>query len=141
MKQFHSFSEQQTEKIACEIAKLLKKNDIIAFKGGLGAGKTSFVRGLAKGLELRDDVSSPTFAIVNEYRGEIPLYHFDMYKINSIEDLYSTGFFDYIDTDGIIAVEWSENISAALPDKHITVEIEHSGQDERNIIISGDERF
>lgn len=141
MKQFHSFSEQQTEEIACEIAKILKKKDIIAFKGGLGAGKTAFVRGLAKGLKLRDDVSSPTFAIVNEYRGKIPLYHFDMYKINTIEDLYSTGFFDYIDTDSIMAVEWSENISAALPDKYITVEIENCGQDERNIIISGDERF
>lgn len=105
-------------------------------------GKTCFVRGLAKGLGLKDQISSPTFAIVNEYRGKIPLYHFDMYRIETLGDLYSTGFFDYLDQGGICAIEWSENIAQALPKQAITVSLSQGGTENQRIIeIAGDERF
>lgn len=139
MKSFLSHSEKQTEDIAREFAKTLKNHDVIAFLGDLGAGKTAFVRGLAKGLCIEDDVSSPTFAIVNEYSGTLPLFHFDMYRINTLGELYSIGFFDYLDRDGICAIEWSENISSALPDNAIYVEITPQGENERQIKIYTEE--
>ena len=100
-------------------------------------GKTAFTRGLAKGLGVNDGVSSPTFALVNEYSGKCNIYHFDMYRVNSWDDLYSTGFFDYIDT-GVIVIEWSENIEGALPDKSIRISISKgSSDDERLFEIEG----
>lgn len=116
-----SNSTQQTENIGEEIAKKLNGTEVIAFFGGLGMGKTAFTRGVARGLNA-DGVSSPTFAIVNEYSGKFNIYHFDMYRINSWDDLYSTGFFDYLGT-GVIIIEWSENIEAALPDDAIRITI------------------
>ena len=111
-----SYSTAETEKIAAEFAQYVKNGDCIAFVGGMGMGKTAFVRGLAKGLGLKGEVCSPTFSLVNEYRSpNTTLYHFDMYRITSLDDLYSTGFFDYLDTDAVLAVEWSENITDALP--------------------------
>ena len=94
MPTFKTKSTYETEKLAENISHILKKGDTIAFFGGMGMGKTAFVRGLARGLSVRDEVSSPTFAIVNEYRGDIPIYHFDMYRVTSFDDLYTTGFFD-----------------------------------------------
>lgn len=118
-----SHSPQQTEQAGIELAKTLRSGDTVAFFGGLGMGKTAMIRGLAKGLGITDCVSSPTFALVHEYRGEPPLYHFDMYRVTSYDDLYSTGFFDYLEHGGICAIEWSENIENVLPENAILVNI------------------
>lgn len=136
-----SKSPEDTENIGERIGKTLKGNEIIALYGGLGMGKTAFVRGLAKGMKIDDDVSSPTFAIVHEYGTDKNLYHFDMYRVNGWEDLYSTGFFDYID-NGVIVTEWSENIENALPDNTIKIEISLGGNDtERIFSIEGIDDF
>ncbi len=135
MLEYISNSPEKTEEIASSLAETLTGGEVIAFSGDLGAGKTCFTRGLAKGLDFMGAVTSPTFALVNEYiGGRFPLYHFDMYRINSWDDLYSTGFFDYLD-NGIIAAEWSENIAAALPDNTIYVDIEKIDDDTRKITI------
>lgn len=137
-----SHSTSETEKIAAEIAKRIEKGDCIAFVGGMGMGKTAFVRGLANGLELKGEVCSPTFSLVNEYRSpNLTLYHFDMYRITSLDDLYSTGFFDYLDTDAVLAVEWSENINDALPENTVYITINRIDENTREINITGDERF
>ena len=122
--EFLSNSEKETEKIAANFAKKLSGGEVIAYTGNLGAGKTCFTRGLARGLGFKGDVSSPTFALVNEYRGgRLDLFHFDMYRISGFEDLYSTGFFDYLSENGVVAVEWSENISGILDEKTIFIDI------------------
>ena len=141
----HTTSENETEDFAAGLAKDCKPGDVLALRGGLGAGKTAFVRGLARGLGIDCAVSSPTFAIVHEYRGHSAvLYHFDMYRIESYDDLYSTGFFDYIGK-GVLAVEWSENIENALSNERIEVRFEQGdGEDERLIEIAtcrGAEKF
>lgn len=141
MIRFTSHSPKETEAFASELALKLRPGDVLAFRGGLGAGKTAFVRGLSSVLSPDAQVSSPTFALVNDYGGDIPLYHFDMYRITSMDDLYSTGFFDYLDTGGILAIEWSENIEFALPPDTITVSIEPVGEEERNITVTGGDRF
>ncbi len=132
---------EETIKFAEKIGKLLKPNDIIAYKGNMGAGKTTFTIGLAKGMGLDVWVSSPTFALVYEYEGDIPLCHFDMYRINTFDELYSTGFFDYLDTGRVLAIEWSENIEEALPKNYITIDIQINEGDSRTITVLGDERF
>lgn len=137
-KTFHSSSFEETERIGENLSKTLKGTEVIALYGGLGAGKTAFTRGLAKGLGADGSVSSPTFAIVNEYSGKYNIYHFDMYRIDSWEDLYSTGFFDYMD-NGIMVIEWSENIENALPDNHIKITIENTDDENSRIItVEGD---
>ena len=137
MEDFISHSVEETEEFAEEFSKSLNGTEIIAMYGDLGAGKTSFTRGLAKGLDVEDNVTSPTFAIVNEYTGSVPLYHFDMYRIESWNDLYSIGFFDYIG-NGVIVIEWSENIEGALDDDVIKVYIEKTdNEDERILRIEG----
>lgn len=137
MKQYISNSPKDTEKIAEELAKTLSGGEVIAFTGGLGMGKTCFVRGLARGLDYIGDVTSPTFAVVNEYLGgKFDLYHFDMYRIESWNDLYSIGYFDYLSSGGVLAIEWSENISEALEPDTIYVEIINSGENQRIIKIS-----
>lgn len=135
---YTSASTGETEEIAADFAKKLTRGDVIAYRGDLGAGKTAFTRGLAKGLNITDDVTSPTFAILNVYNGEITLYHFDMYRVSGFESLYSTGFFDYLDGGGIIAIEWSENIAGELPENTITVTITPTGENSRRIEIEGD---
>ena len=134
-------SPQETIDFAEKVGKKLKPNDVIAYKGGMGAGKTTFTIGLAKGMGLNSWVSSPTFALVYEYEGEIPLCHFDMYRINTQDELYSTGFFDYLDTGRVLAIEWSENIELALPEGYITIDITINEDDSRTITVLGDERF
>ncbi len=119
---FKSEGLEQTEELGQKIASSLKGNEVIAYFGGLGVGKTTLTAAIAKALYSSDDVSSPTFAIVNEYRAKYNIYHFDMYRVDNWDDLYSTGFFDYLDT-GIIIVEWSENIENALPDNTIRINI------------------
>ena len=137
-----SHSPEETIAFAQKVGKLLRRGDMIAYRGGLGAGKTTFTRGLAVGLGLPDNVTSPTYAIVNEYRGEeISLYHFDMYRIEGGEELESTGFCDYPREESVFAVEWSENIAEELPDDTIYIDIENVDENTRKITVSGDERF
>lgn len=137
MKEYCTHSPEETEKIAATLAASIKPC-VIAMTGDLGAGKTAFVRGLANGLGFTGEVSSPTFAIVHEYiGGRLPLYHFDMYRVSGWEDLYSTGFFDYLETKSVLAVEWSENIASALPDEHICVDIRRGETDCDRIITIG----
>lgn len=134
MREYISNSPEETEKVAAEIAKDLKKGDFVAFYGDLGAGKTAFSRGLVKALapECIDLVHSPTFAIVNEYIGEkISIFHFDMYRIKDEDDLFSTGFYDYEERNGIILAEWSENIPFAVPENAVKVVIEKLGETAR----------
>ena len=142
MREYRTYSVQETEQLASEFAKELKRGDVVAFIGGMGAGKTAFVRGLAKGLGVSGEVSSPTYAIVNEYRGDPTLYHFDMYRVSSVEDLFTTGYFDYLDQgDSILAVEWSENITESLPEETIFVDMVPLSEQERKIQIIGGNRF
>lgn len=136
MQRIISSSEQQTEQLGEKLAAALRGDEVIALYGGLGAGKTAFTRGLARGLGVDDGVSSPTFALVHEYEGRYPVYHFDMYRISSFDDLYSTGFFDYLD-NGVLVIEWSENITAYLPEKRIDITITATSEAEREITIEG----
>lgn len=143
---FITHSAEETIALAEKIGKLLKAGDCIAYYGDLGAGKTTFTRGLAMGLGLPDVVSSPTFAIVNEYhgKGKISLYHFDMYRIGNSDELETTGFYDYPMDESVFAVEWSENIEDAFPEDVIRINIIGAGDDIRKITIEtieGDERF
>lgn len=135
-------SPEETIETAAKLGKLLRPGDVIAYKGGLGAGKTTFTRGLAIGMGLGDNVTSPTFALVNEYRGDnITLYHFDMYRIESEGDLESTGFYDYPFEDNVAAVEWSENIAEFLPAHTVYITINASGDCDREITIEDGGRF
>lgn len=131
---FVAGSYQETVELAQRMGAQLQGGEVIAFTGGLGAGKTAFTRGLAIGLGAGDVASSPTFAIVNEYQGRLVLEHFDMYRIESWDDLYSTGFFDYLDTDRVLAVEWSENVEAALPEGAVFVDLQPGSRDSERII-------
>ena len=135
---FTTQSPAETEALAEKIAKDISPC-VIAMTGDLGAGKTAFTRGLAKGLGYEGEVSSPTFAIVHEYvGGRLPLYHFDMYRVSGWEDLYTTGFFDYMEQAAVLSVEWSENIASAIPDEAVKVDIRRgNGDNERIITIMG----
>lgn len=134
-------SPEETITFGKEIGSKLKGGDVIAFVGGLGAGKTTFTRGLAIGMGLGDEVTSPTFALVNEYKGKINLYHFDMYRIMNAESLETTGFYDYLSDDNVLAIEWSENIKDCLDKNTIYITINRIDDDTREIIIDGGERF
>ncbi|MBQ3418019.1 MAG: tRNA (adenosine(37)-N6)-threonylcarbamoyltransferase complex ATPase subunit type 1 TsaE [Ruminococcus sp.] len=131
-----SHSTIETEQIGKRLAALLKGNEVIALFGDLGAGKTAFTRGLCEALGI-DEVSSPTFAIVNEYSGKFSVYHFDMYRITSLDDLYSTGFYDYLG-NGVMVIEWSENIESELDDSAIRIHIgKTDNENERIFTIEG----
>ena len=136
-KVYKSHSYEETLKIGQEIAENLNGTEVIALFGGLGMGKTALTTGIAKGLGCDDCVSSPTFALVNEYHGKCNIYHFDMYRISGWDDLYSIGFFDYLDT-GVLVIEWSENIENALPDEYIRITIQ-KGNDENERILTVEE--
>ena len=132
---------EETIEYAKKLGSSLKGGEIIAYFGGLGMGKTTFTSGLCEGYGISAEVSSPTFALVNEYGSDNKkIYHFDMYRISGFEDLCSTGFFDYLDTDAVLAIEWSENIENALPDdKLIKIEIMRGENDDCRILrMSGD---
>lgn len=133
---FISNSPADTKKIAADLAATLSGGEVIAFYGDLGMGKTCFVTGLAEGLGFTGEVSSPTFAIINEYLGgRLNLYHFDMYRVSGWDDLYSTGYFEYMESGGVLAVEWSENIESALPDDVIRVTIKRLDEARREITV------
>ncbi|MEF2837996.1 MAG: tRNA (adenosine(37)-N6)-threonylcarbamoyltransferase complex ATPase subunit type 1 TsaE [Oscillospiraceae bacterium] len=134
---FTTNSPVETEAIGAALGKILQPGTVIAYRGDLGAGKTAFTRGLAKGLDCREIVTSPTYTIVNEYLGgRLPLFHFDMYRLRSSDDLFDIGWDDYLDRGGICAVEWSENVEDAMEDA-ICITIEKLGEDSRQITIEG----
>lgn len=141
MKKIISKSVIETENIAEKISSFLNGDEVIALFGDLGAGKTAFTRGLARGLGFCDGVSSPTFAIINEYSARFPIYHFDMYRIKSEDDLYSTGYYDYLH-NGIVVIEWSENIEEYLEKDCIRISLSYGKEEnEREILISGMEEY
>ena len=134
---FTTNSPAQTETVGEKLGKVLQPGTVIAYRGDLGAGKTAFTRGLARGLGCRESVTSPTYTIVNEYlTGRIPLFHFDMYRLASADDLWDIGWEDYLDRGGVCAVEWSENVTEAMEDALI-VTIEKTGEESRQITIEG----
>ena len=135
--EFITTSPEETEKIGAALGGALPGGTVIAYRGDLGAGKTAFTRGLARGLGYREPVTSPTYTIVNEYLGgRLPLFHFDMYRLASSDDLFDIGWEDYLDRGGICAVEWSENVEDAMEDA-LSVCIEKLGDNERKITIEG----
>ena len=136
---YTTHSPTETEALGAALGRVLTPGTVIAYRGDLGAGKTAFTRGLARGLGYADPVTSPTYTIVNEYLGgRLPLFHFDMYRLRSSEDLWDIGWEDYLDRGGVCAVEWSENVEDALEDA-LTVTIEKLGEDSRRITIEGRE--
>jgi tRNA threonylcarbamoyladenosine biosynthesis protein TsaE len=135
--EFISNSPEETEKIGEKLAKALPAGTILAYRGDLGAGKTAFTRGLARGLGANEPVTSPTYTIVNEYlSGRLPLFHFDMYRLRSADDLFDIGWEDYLDRNGICAVEWSENVAEAMEDA-VFITIQKTGESSRRIIVEG----
>ena len=135
--EFITNSPEETEKIGASLAQVLVPGSVIAYRGDLGAGKTAFTRGLAKGLGCGEMVTSPTYTIVNEYLGgRLPLFHFDMYRLRSSDDLFDIGWDDYLDRGGVCAVEWSENVDDAMEDA-IYITIEKLGENVRRITIEG----
>ena len=130
-------SPEETEALGERLAKHLTPGTVLAYRGDLGAGKTAFTRGLARGLGYKEPVTSPTYTIVNEYLGgRLPLFHFDMYRLSSEEDLWDIGWEDYLERGGVCAVEWSENVAAAL-EGSMLVSIEKTGENTRKITITG----
>ena len=136
-----SNSPVETEKIGFALGQMLTAGAIVAYRGDLGAGKTAFTRGLARGLGYGDAVTSPTYTIVNEYLGgRLPLFHFDMYRLSSADDLWAIGWDDYLERGGVCAVEWSENVDDAM-ENAIYVTIEKTGDESRRITIEGGENL
>ena len=135
--EFITNSPEETELVGEKLAKILSAGAVIAYRGDLGAGKTAFTRGLAKGLGCTEPVTSPTYTIVNEYlSGRMPLFHFDMYRLHSADDLFDIGWEDYLERGGVCAVEWSENVADAL-EAPITVTLEKLGEESRRITVTG----
>ena len=135
--EFLTNSPEQTEAVGEALSKVLQPGTVIAYLGDLGAGKTAFTRGLALGLGYTDPVTSPTYTVCNEYLGgRLPLFHFDMYRLRSADDLWDIGWEDYLDRNGVCAVEWSENVEEAL-EGAVSVTIEKTGEESRRITIEG----
>ena len=135
--EFITNSPLETEKVGEALGKVLRPGSILAYEGDLGAGKTAFTRGLARGLGATEQVTSPTYTIVNEYlSGRMPLFHFDMYRLASSDDLWDIGWEDYLERGGVCAVEWSENVADAMEDA-IVVCIQKLGEESRKITITG----
>ena len=143
MMQITTHSADETQALGQKLASRLAPSDVIAYFGDLGAGKTAFTRGLAQGLGITDPVTSPTYTIVNEYlSGRIPLFHFDMYRLSSSDELFDIGWEDYLSRGGVCAVEWSENVEDALQDAiRVTIEKDADEPDTRHITITGGPRF
>ncbi len=135
--QYFTNSAEETERLGQRLGETLRGGEVVAYLGELGAGKTAFTRGLARGLGIPMRVTSPTYTIVNEYTGgRLPLFHFDMYRLGSEEELFDIGWEDYLARGGVCAVEWSENVSGAMEDA-ITVRIEKTSDEGRKITIEG----
>ena len=134
-------SPEETEAVGAALGRVLTPGSVVAYRGDLGAGKTAFTRGLARGLGCTDTVTSPTYTTVNEYlSGRIPLFHFDMYRLRSSDDLWDIGWEDYLERGGVCAVEWSENVADAM-ENAVTVNLEKLGENTRRITIEGGEHL
>lgn len=133
--EYLSHSPEETEHIGEMLGRRLRPGTVVAYRGGLGMGKTAFTRGLARGLGCAGRVTSPTFTIVNEYDGATPLFHFDMYRLGSSDELFDIGWEDYLTRDGVCAVEWSERVDDAMPADTLWVDIAR-GTDESDRIIT-----
>ncbi|MEG0479970.1 MAG: tRNA (adenosine(37)-N6)-threonylcarbamoyltransferase complex ATPase subunit type 1 TsaE [Clostridium sp.] len=134
---YNTSSENETIELGKKIGQNLKRGDILTLNGDLGAGKTHFTKGIAMGLNVDDYVTSPTFTIVNEYRGDINLYHFDVYRIEYIEQMYDIGFDEYLFGDGICIIEWSDIVKELLPENTIDIVIKKLDDNNREIEITG----
>lgn len=140
--EFYTGNELETERLGAALGKKLQPGTVIAYYGDLGAGKTAFTRGLARGLDIEDRITSPTYNIVNEYPGKIPLFHFDMYRLESSDDLFDIGWEDYLLRGGVIAVEWSERVEDALEGALvIDIRKDPNDPDGRIITIKGGDEF
>ena len=136
--EYTTHSPAETEALGQRLGASLRRGTVVAYRGGLGMGKTAFTRGLARGLGYTGRVTSPTFTIVNEYLGDTPLFHFDMYRLPDEDALFDIGWEDYLTRGGVCAVEWSENVASALPEDTVYVSIRRGAADcERIITITG----
>ncbi len=133
MAQYRTTSPEETEALGFRLGECLHGGEVLALFGGLGMGKTAFTRGIAAGLGIPSGVSSPTFALVHDYTGRLTVHHFDMYRVDGWDDLYSTGFFDYLDTEDVLIIEWSENIEGALPPDAIRITISKGESEEERL--------
>jgi len=131
-----SSGESETEEIAREFASILRPGDLVALYGPLGSGKTTFVRGLAMALRCRQPVRSPTFNLVNEYMGDIPLYHIDFYRLECDAEITDLGWTDYLNSDGVVAIEWAERVESMLPENRFEVRLTFASDDGRMIEVS-----
>lgn len=138
--EYLSHSPEETEQLGEQLGRTLRPGSVVAYRGDLGMGKTAFTRGLARGLDCTCRVTSPTFTIVNEYSGVLPLFHFDMYRLDSSDELFDIGWEDYLSRGGVCAVEWSERVEDALPDDTLWVSIARgNGENDRIITVTGGE--
>ena len=135
---YETNSEQGTIDVAFSFGKALKPGTVVALKGELGAGKTVFTRGVAKSRKVTGNVTSPTFTLINEYSGDIPVYHMDFYRLNSEREILNIGVEDYFYGDGICLVEWAEKLGAWFPENAVLIEIRHVGNNRRSITIERD---
>ncbi len=139
--EFMSHSPAETETLGEKLGRILPAGTVLAYRGDLGAGKTAFTRGLARGLGYTEPVTSPTYTIVNEYLGgRLPLFHFDMYRLTGSDDLWDIGWEDYLERGGICAVEWSENVADAM-ENALVITIEKCGEQSRKITVEGGEEL
>ena len=135
-------SPEETKKLGKEIGKLAKPGDLLAFYGELGAGKTCFIQGIARGLKVKDYVTSPSFTIVNEYQGKIPIYHFDLFRFDNAEDILELGYEEYFYGEGLTVIEWAEKIEHFLPKEHLKIDIKFKNRYQRKIsLIPQGDRF
>lgn len=137
MIQVKSEAYETTKKIGLIIGQILEKGDILCLYGEMGSGKTAFTSGLAKGIGINDKITSPTFSIINEYEAQVPLYHFDVYRISNEDELFEIGYYDYICGQGITVIEWAENIKEQLPDNRFDIYFNKLSEDARIIKING----
>ena len=138
--EYLSHSPEETEQLGAQLGRTLRPGSVVAYRGDLGMGKTAFTRGLARGLGCTCRVTSPTFTIVNEYSGALPLFHFDMYRLDSSDELFDIGWEDYLSRGGVCAVEWSERVEDALPDDTLWVSFARGdGENDRIITVTGGE--
>lgn len=137
--EFVTKSENETRELAKRLAEKLRAGDVILYSGEMGAGKTAFTKGIAEYFGTEEEVTSPTFALIHEYPGRVPIFHFDLYRIADYDELYAIGFFDYLDRGGILAVEWSENISELAEELEnvININIQKLSENERRITVTG----